>query len=106
MLEYMSAPPLSSLLSKLVLLPPQPWSITSVGKGPPPLVGSVTSTSSGTPSWLATRVAGVPGQKRTPKWGAQARPSGVGTAEAAGATASSAATAAKTVASERFKQIP
>ena len=50
-----------------VLLPPQPCSITIVGNGPLPVAGSVTSTSSGTPSKDGTRWASVPvGQKRTP----------------------------------------
>jgi hypothetical protein len=54
-------------LSNELLLPPQPCIITIVGYGPSPDGGSVTSTSSGTPSQLATRWASVVvGQKRTP----------------------------------------
>src|SRR4051795_3544318 len=81
--------------SKDVLLPPQPCSITIVGNGPLPLAGSVTSTSSGTPSKVATRwVDPLPGQKRTPALGVQASPSGVGAAAAAGGSASATASAA------------
>src|SRR5215213_4643987 len=58
--------------------------MTIVGNGPSPFGGSVTSTSSGTPSKLATRSASpVVGQKRAPSFGAQAWPNGVGGAAAA-----------------------
>src|SRR4051794_5254968 len=56
-----------------------------VGNGPSPVAGRVTSTSSGTPSKLATRDArsGV-GQNRTPSCGAQAWPNGAGAGGAGG----------------------
>ena len=54
------------------LFPPQPCIITIAGNGPSPVGGSVTSTSSGTPSQLGTRWASVAvGQKRTPFWAVQ-----------------------------------
>src|SRR3954454_16640293 len=82
--------------SKLVLLPPQPCSITIVGYGPSPVAGSVTSASSGTPSKVATRcVDPLPWQKRTPTFGAQLRPSGAGAAAAVAGISSAAASAAR-----------
>src|SRR3954471_3092615 len=65
-----------------------------VGNGPSPVAGRVTSTSSGTPSKLATRDArsGV-GQNRTPSCGVQAWPNGAGAAWAAGTAARDAAAA-------------
>jgi hypothetical protein len=68
------APPLPSGVadSNEDLLPPQPCIITIAGKGPSPVGGSVTSTSSGTPSQLGTRCASSEvGQKRTPFWAVQ-----------------------------------
>src|SRR3954454_18226600 len=49
--------------SKSFFDPPQPCSITMVGKGPLPVGGRVTSRSSGTPSKGGPRVATVPPQK-------------------------------------------
>src|SRR4051794_41450385 len=50
-----------------------------VGNGPLPVGGRRTSTSSGTPSKLATRAASdTVGQKRAPSAGAQAWPNGAG----------------------------
>jgi hypothetical protein len=51
------------------------------GNGPSPETGSVTLTSSGTPSNVATS----PWQKRTPSSGGQSMPNGFGTAEAVAA---------------------
>src|SRR3954452_83422 len=87
--------PSAVTVSKSVLLPPKPCSITIVGKGPSPPAGSVTSTSSGTPSKLATRCeSAAVGQKRTPPCGAQACPNGSGGAAWAAAGAANAATTA------------
>ena len=61
------------VVSNEPLSPPQPCSITIVGNGPSPVAGSVTSTSSGTPSKLATRCESTAvGQNSTPFCGEQA----------------------------------
>ena len=88
-------------------MPPRPWSIRIVGNGPSPVAGSVTSTSSGVPSKLATRDArSVVGQKRTPSFGAHAWPNGAGAAWAVpGASTARAATAAASAAERRAEGI-
>src|SRR5258705_1210979 len=71
------------------LLPPQPCPMITVGNGPSPVAGSVTSTSSGVPSKLGVRVSPA-AQMRTPSLGAQARPYGAGAAAWAAATGTTA----------------
>src|SRR3954453_23238371 len=88
--------PFGPMVSKLVLLPPQPCIITIVGNGPLPVGGIVTATSSGTPSKLGTRLATFPAQKRTPFCGAHALPRGVGSAVATAGTSADRTRAAAT----------
>src|SRR3954451_18833637 len=58
--------------------------MTTSGRPASPVAGSATSASSGTPANVVTRVATVPGQKRTPSCGAHAWvPKGAGAAAAA-----------------------
>src|SRR3954464_13062781 len=62
----------------------QPWLITTSGRPLSPVAGSATFASSGTPSNVLTRVATLPGQKRTLSCGAQSSvPNGRGGAAGA-----------------------
>src|SRR3954471_11400567 len=82
------------------LLPPQPCIITITGNGPSPVVGSVTSTSSGTPSQLGTRCASpAVGQNSTPSRGTHACPNGSGGAACAACALSRTVAAAASAAS-------
>jgi hypothetical protein len=99
--------PAGALDSKSDLLPPQPCIITIVGKGPSPLGGSVTSTSSGTPSNVGTRCCRVSvGQKRTPFCALQACPNGAGSAAASAGAASTPHAIANPLADMRVKRRP
>src|SRR5215469_12694642 len=93
--------------SKSVLLPPKPCSMTIVGNGPLPFSGRVTSTSSGVPSKEGTREErlGV-GQKRTPFSAVQAWPNGAEVDPAAGAAATSAASATAVAAIDPIRGPP
>src|SRR5215217_3188225 len=94
--------PSGECASNELLLPPQPCIITIVGKGPSPLGGSVTSTSSGTPSQLGTRSASLAvGQNSTASCGTQAWPNGSGGAAWAAGAASAAVAEAASTASRR-----
>src|SRR3979411_211889 len=88
--------PAALLDSNEVLLPPQPCSITIVGKGTLPLGGRVTSTSSGTPSNDGMRWARViVGQNRTPFWSVQEWPNGAAAPTARPGSASAVRVAAR-----------
>src|SRR6478752_9035665 len=100
------AGPAGEAVSKSVLLPPKPCSITIVGNGPLPLSGRVTSTSSGTPSKEGTREAeSTVGQKRTPFSAVQGWPNGAVEDAAAGAANASAAANAVSTASREIREL-